>query len=66
MLKKNVGTLDRGLRIFVGLALLLGFVLNADAAYRWLYLLGLVPLLTGIVGACPPYALLGINTCKKS
>jgi len=64
MFKKNVGTLDRGLRIFVGLALLLGFFLNADAAYRWLYLLGLVPLITGLVGTCPPYALLGINTCK--
>lgn len=66
MLKKNVGTLDRGLRIFVGLALIAGFFLNPDAAYRWAYLLGIVPLLTGLIGSCPPYAMLGINTCKKS
>ncbi|MCC1492380.1 DUF2892 domain-containing protein [Cognatishimia sp. F0-27] len=64
MLKKNVGTIDRALRIIIGLALLAGFFLNADAAYRWLYLLGVVPLATGLIGSCPPYALLGINTCK--
>ncbi len=63
-MKKNVGGLDRILRIAFGAALLLGFFLNADAAYRWAYLLGIIPLATGLIGTCPPYALLGINTCK--
>lgn len=63
MLKKNVGTLDRAIRIIVGLALITGFFLNSGGSYSWLYLLGIVPLATGLIGSCPPYALLGINTC---
>lgn len=63
MLKKNVGTLDRAIRIIVGLALIAGFFLNSGGAYSWLYLFGIVPLATGLIGSCPPYALLGINTC---
>ncbi|NHX27921.1 DUF2892 domain-containing protein, partial [Escherichia coli] len=49
MLKKNVGGIDRILRIVVGLALLAGFFLNADAGMRWLYLIGIVPLATGLM-----------------
>lgn len=63
MLKKNVGTIDRAIRIIVGLALIAGFFLNSGGSYSWLYLLGIVPLATGLIGSCPPYALLGINTC---
>ncbi len=63
MLKTNVGGIDRVLRIVVGLALLAGFFLNADASYRWLYLIGIVPLATGLFSTCPLYSLLGINTC---
>lgn len=63
MLAKNVGTIDRALRIIVGLALILGFFLNPEGALRWLYLIGIVPLATGIFGACGLYSLLGINTC---
>ena len=66
MLKKNVGTVDRALRIILGLALLAGFFLNSGGAYSWLYLLGIIPLATGMIGYCPPYAWLGINTCKRS
>lgn len=65
MFKTNVGGIDRILRIVVGVALLLGFFLNADASYRWAYLLGLVPLLTGLFGTCPIYSLLGLNTCPR-
>lgn len=65
-MSKNVGTIDRVLRIVIGLALIAGFFLNPDATYRWLYLLGIVPLLTGLVGSCGLYSLLGINTCKIS
>lgn len=62
-MKKNVGNIERVARIVVGLGLTsLAFV---GPANLW-FLLGLVPLGTGLVGWCPPYALLGINTCKTS
>lgn len=63
MFARNVGTLDRGLRIVVGLALIAGFFLNPEASLRWLYLLGIVPLATGLAGSCGLYSLIGINTC---
>lgn len=63
MFRTNVGGIDRVLRIVVGLALLAGFFLDADATWRWAYLIGLVPLLTGLFGTCPAYSLLGLNTC---
>jgi hypothetical protein len=63
MFKKNVGGIDRVVRIVVGLALIAGFFLNADATYRWLYLIGIVPLLTGLMSTCPLYSVLGISTC---
>lgn len=64
MFQTNVGTIDRIVRIVVGLALILGFFLDTDARYRWLYLLGILPLLTGLLSTCPAYSLLGINTCR--
>lgn len=66
MLKTNMGTIDRGLRIVLGLALLAGFFLNADAGLRWLYLLGIVPLATGLIGSCPLYSIFGFSTCPAS
>jgi len=61
-MKANVGGIDRTLRILAGIALLaLVFVLESDA--RWLGLIGLVPLATGLIGYCPAYALFGLNTC---
>lgn len=65
MFKNNVGGIDKIGRIVLGLALLAGFFLNADAAYRWAYLIGVVPLATGLMGTCPLYTILGINTAKK-
>jgi hypothetical protein len=61
---RNIGNMERVLRIVVGLGLILGYFLNSDGAYSWLYLLGIIPLATGVIGWCPPYQLLGINTCK--
>lgn len=68
MLKTNVGGIDRILRIVVGLALIAGFFLNTEASMRWLYLLGIIPLATGLMQTCPLYTMLGLNTCpmKKS
>lgn len=63
MFKNNVGGIDKIARIVVGLALIAGFFLNADGAYRWLYLIGIVPLVTGLMGTCLLYTVLGINTC---
>jgi hypothetical protein len=63
MFKTNVGTIDRVIRIVVGLALIAGFFLNPDASLRWLYLIGIVPLATGLMSSCPIYSLLGMSTC---
>ena len=64
MFSRNVGTLDRVIRIAVGLALIAGFFLNPEASLRWLYLVGVVPLATGIFGTCGLYSLIGVNTCS--
>lgn len=58
---KNVGGVDRTLRIVVGLALIAAAATGAVGVWGYI---GVVPLLTGLVGWCPPYALLGFNTCK--
>lgn len=63
MLKKNVGGIDRVLRVVLGLLLLAGFIFNTEASYRYLYLIGFVPLLTGLFQTCALYSILGINTC---
>ncbi len=61
----NVGSLDRLLRVVVGLALLSLLVL-AEPPLRWLGLVGFVPLLTAAVRFCPLYTVLGIRTCARS
>jgi len=63
MLKKNVGTIDRALRIILGLGLLAGFFLDSGGAYSWLYLIGIIPLVTGLMSSCPLYSILGMSTC---
>ncbi len=61
-MKVNVGGIDRGLRVAVGLVLLaLVFALEGNA--RWLGLIGLLPLATGLFRFCPAYALFGLSTC---
>jgi len=62
-MKKNVGGIDRILRIVVGLALIAGYFFNTDATYSWLYLLGIIPLATGLMSNCLLYSILEINTC---
>jgi len=63
MFAKNVGSIDRILRIVIGLALIAGFFLNTDGSYRWLYLLGVIPLATGLMSSCPLYSIFGFSTC---
>lgn len=63
MFKTNEGKLDRIIRVVVGAALILGYFMNGDGAYSWLYLLGIIPLVTGLIGSCPLYTIFGISTC---
>ncbi|MBT9494813.1 MAG: DUF2892 domain-containing protein [Paucibacter sp.] len=59
-MKSNVGGIDRILRIAIGLVLLgLAFA----GVIGWWGYLGLIPLATGLLGWCPPYAIFGWNTC---
>ena len=58
---RNVGGIDRTLRIVLGLVLI---GLAATGTVGWWGWLGVVPLLTGLAGWCPPYALFGIKTCR--
>lgn len=63
---KNVGTLDRGLRIAAGIALLIAFFMGAGGSWNWVLLIGIVPLVTGLLGSCPAYSIFGIKTCETS
>ncbi|MBK6636483.1 MAG: DUF2892 domain-containing protein [Rhodocyclaceae bacterium] len=58
-MKANVGSIDRVLRVVAGLALV-AWALMGGPVWAWI---GLVPLATGALGACPAYSLLGFNTC---
>ncbi len=62
-MSKNIGGLDRIARNVIGAALIIGYFMNSEGAYSWLYLLGIVPLATGLLSSCPLYSILGINTC---
>lgn len=66
MFETNEGNLDRGLRIILGLTLLVvgfgGFVGGGLGVL--VGVVGLIPLVTGLVGWCPLYSVLGMNTCR--
>ena len=55
----NEGTVDRAIRVVLGLGLLSLFFIGP---HTWFGLVGLVPLVTGLVGFCPLYRVLGLNT----
>lgn len=59
-MKSNVGGIDRILRIVLGLALIGATLAGVIGPWGWL---GVVPLGTALLGFCPLYPLLGINTC---
>jgi hypothetical protein len=60
-MSRNEGGLDRTLRVIVGLAMI-GLAATGKVG-AWGYI-GALPVLTGLVGWCPAYTLLGIKTCK--
>jgi O-antigen ligase len=59
---QNIGNIERIIRIVGGLVLIALAATGTVGVWGWL---GLVPLATGLTGWCPPYSLLGINTCKN-
>lgn len=56
----NVGKYERVFRVVVGVAIV---AWGVYAKNLW-GAVGIIPLLTGLIGWCPPYALFGINTCS--
>lgn len=59
-MKCNSGTIDRTLRIIIGVVLLTLVATGTVGVWGWI---GIVPLITGAVGFCPAYTILGLNTC---
>lgn len=63
----NIGIVDRAVRLIVGVALVawaLGFIPTVTPSpWGWI---GLVSLVTALVGYCPAYALFGVNTCGRA
>lgn len=61
LFSRNEGSIDRALRIALGAVLLSLTVIGPQSLWG---LVGVVPLATGLIGNCPAYTLLGINTCR--
>lgn len=65
MFSQNEGKTERMIRVVVGLILIGLFFAGTVGAFGWVLLIvGIVLLVTGAMGTCPAYSLLGINTCK--
>jgi hypothetical protein len=64
---RNVGSVDKILRVVAGLALILFAVTGLPATgYNWLGWIGVAPLATTLVGWCPAYSLFGLSTCPMT
>jgi hypothetical protein len=64
----NMGGLDRGLRLIVGIALIcfaipIGF---PNVGWNWVGWVGVIPIVTALIGNCPAYSIVGLSTCKRS
>ena len=60
-MKINVGGIDKVLRIVVGLALIVLTLTGTIGVWGWI---GIIPLATGVMGWCPLYHPIGLNTCS--
>jgi len=64
---KNMGSADRILRLIVGIALVLFAIFGpAEITWKWIAWIGVVPIVTALIGWCPAYTVLGIKTCKSA
>lgn len=61
-MQNNLGTIDRTLRIVAGLVLLSLVFIGPQTPWGWI---GVVPLLTALIGWCPAYKIVGLSTCAK-
>ena len=66
-MSRNIGALDRVVRVIIGLVLVayavpVGF---SSTGWNWVGWLGVVPLLTAAIGFCPLYRVMGISSCKR-
>jgi len=59
-MKKNIGSIDKSLRILLGLAIIIIGIFYES----WLGLVGIIPILTAFIGFCPLYSLIGVSTCQ--
>jgi hypothetical protein len=59
----NVGTIDRAVRIVIGLALLWYALMAPATGYNWIGWIGVIPIITALIGVCPLYSILGVSTC---
>jgi hypothetical protein len=66
-MKRNVGNTDRIVRMLLGFLFATLYLTNAIQGYFGIGLLifGGLLILTSLIGFCPLYPLLGVNTCKK-
>ena len=62
-MKCNIGHTDRVLRMTVGVTLM--GLAGYGIVGAWGCWIGIIPLVTGMMGNCPAYSLLGLNTAKK-
>lgn len=65
-MKTNEGLADRVVRVALGLGVLSVLTVGPVPGWGLVGLVGLIPLVTGLVGFCPTYILLGIDTCAGS
>jgi hypothetical protein len=56
----NEGTIDRAVRVVIGLILLSLVFIGPKTAWGWI---GIIPIITGAIGYCPAYSLFGFSTC---
>lgn len=59
-MKSNMGSIDRAVRIIVGLVLVGLALSNVIGWWGWI---GIVPIITGVLGNCPAYSIMGVSTC---
>ena len=63
-MEKNVGSADKIARIVLGIALIAFALMGpADIGWKWVGWIGVVPILTAVMGWCPAYSLIGLRTC---